>query len=184
MGRLSKVGSTKHKSILESWKTGANSTWELKVDAVQVNKELMKVKRKNEIQLASEDTKRLKLEKEVQISKEAVKKEVLGRQKVQNELAATKDELRTVRKLNDQLTKCNKRLSYAVISQDKLQRRKCRGISTLSRQQQWSRKKQACANVNQALLFLEDEGVHATSVTLVYTETSQKEVLDLHQSTY
>ena len=51
MGRLSKVGSTKHKSILESWKTGANSTWELKVDAVQVNKELMKVKRKNKIQL-------------------------------------------------------------------------------------------------------------------------------------
>ena len=91
--RLSKVGSTKRKSILESWKTGDNSTWELKVDAVQVNKELMKVKRKNEIQLASEDTKRLKLEKEVQISKEAVKKEVLGRQKVQNELAATKDEI-------------------------------------------------------------------------------------------
>ena len=76
--------------------------------------------------------------------------------------------------MNDQL---NKRLSYAVISQDKLQRRKCRGISTLSHQQQWSRKKQVCANVNQALLFLEDEGV-------VYTETSQKEVLDLHQSTY
>ena len=72
--RLSKVGSTKRKSILESWKTGDNSTWELKVDAVQVNKELMKVKRKNKIQLASEDTKQLKLEKEVQISKEAVKK--------------------------------------------------------------------------------------------------------------
>ena len=144
----------------------------------------MKVKRKNKIQLASEHTKRLKLEKEVQISKEAVKKEVLGRRKVQNELAATKDELRTVRKLNDQLTKCNKRLSYAVISQDKLQRRKRRDISTLSRQQQWSQKKQVCANVNQALLFLEDEGVHATSVTLVHTETSQKEVLDLHQSTY
>ena len=53
----------------------------------------MKVKRKNKIQLASEHTKRLKLEKEVQTSKEAVKKEVLGRQKVQNELAATKDEL-------------------------------------------------------------------------------------------
>ena len=71
-----------------------------------------------------------------------------------------------------------------MISQDKLQRRKCRGISTLSRQQQWSRKKQVCDNVNQALLFLEDEGVLATSVTLVHTETSQKEVLDLHQSTY
>ena len=54
MGRLSKVGSTKHKSILESWKTGANSTWELKVDAVQVNKELMKVKRKNEIVICSD----------------------------------------------------------------------------------------------------------------------------------
>ena len=108
----------------------------------------------------------------------------MGWQKVQNGLAATKDELKTVRKLNDQLTKCNKRLSYAVIFQDKLQRQKRRDISTLSRQQQWSRKKQVCANVNQALLFLEDKGVHATSVTLVHTETSQKEVLDLHQSTY
>ena len=93
--RLSKVGSTKRKSILESWKTGANSTWELQIDAVQVNKQLMKLKRKNKRPLASEHTKWLKLEKEVLIFKEAVKKEVLGRQMVQNELAATKDELRT-----------------------------------------------------------------------------------------
>lgn len=78
----------------------------------------------------------------------------------------------------------NKKLSLAVISHDKPQRRKRQDISSVSRQQQWSRKKQLHSDVSQALLFLEDEGVSASSITLVHTETNEKEVLHVNEGTF
>ena len=63
-------------------------------------------------------------------------------------------------------------------------KRKRQDISSLSRQQQWSRKKQLHTGLNQALLFLEQDGVSASSVTLVHNETNETEILDLETGTY
>ena len=40
--RLCTVGSIKRKTVIESWKTGANSVWELQLNLVSENKELSK----------------------------------------------------------------------------------------------------------------------------------------------
>lgn len=54
----------------------------------------------------------------------------------------------------------------------------------MSHQQQWSRKKQIHTDVSQALLLLEDEGVCALHVTLVYEQTDTTEILNLHSGMY
>ena len=63
-------------------------------------------------------------------------------------------------------------------------KQKRQDISSLSRQQQWSRKKQLHTGLNQALLFLEQDGVSASSVTLVHNETNETEILDLETGMY
>ena len=63
-------------------------------------------------------------------------------------------------------------------------KRKRSDISSLSRQQQWSRKKQLHTDLNQALLFLDQEGVSASSIILKYDETNESESLDLETGTY
>ena len=45
-------------------------------------------------------------------------------------------------------------------------------------------KKQLHTGLNQALLFLEQDGVSASSVTLVHNETNETEILDLETGTY
>ena len=52
-------------------------------------------------------------------------------------------------------------------------------ITTVSRQQQWFRRKQIQSDIQQSLLFLEDEGACATSVTLVHAESKHTEVINL-----
>lgn len=182
--RLSKAGSTKRQSILQSWEAGEEATWEIQVDAIEANKQLVTLKRKSDTQLTSEKTKRLRLQNQVQKSSETLTKEMAKRQELQNELTATKGRLNQVLKENQQLTRANKRLSSTIVSQNQPPRRKRSDITALSRQQQWSRKKQLHTDINQALLFLEDEGVQASSVSLLHTETHQSEVLDLEHGTY
>ena len=55
-------------------------------------------------------------------------------------------------------------------------------ITTASRQQQWFHRKQIQSDIQQSLLFLEDEGALATSVTLVHTESRHTEVINLQAS--
>jgi hypothetical protein len=115
--------------------------WELSIDAVEANKELLKGKRKSEQQLVSEYEKRLKIGA-VEKSIDRVKKEVYEKQELQKKLSATENKLKEVKRLNQCLMKSNKKLSFAAISHDKPQRRKRQDISSVSRQQQWLRKKQ------------------------------------------
>jgi len=115
--KLSKVGSTKRKAILEGWKTGKDCKWELQINAIAANKELVRAKRKSEQQLASEHTKRLRLVNQIQKSEKEVTREKTAHQVLQNQLTTTKDKLGRVLKVNDQLIRANKRLSSALISQ-------------------------------------------------------------------
>lgn len=74
--RISKLGSVKRKALLESWKSGRDSVWQVQVDTVMVNKELVKTKRKNEASLAAETTKRHKLEEQLQATRATLKKSI------------------------------------------------------------------------------------------------------------
>ena len=57
-------------------------------------------------------------------------------------------------------------------------------LSSVSRQQQCVRKKQIHTGIRESLSFLESEGVHASSITLVHDETNDVEVLDIAHGTY
>ena len=43
--KISKAGSNARKKILEAWKSGANSLWEIQINAEDFKKELAKEKR-------------------------------------------------------------------------------------------------------------------------------------------
>ena len=105
--KISKLGSVKRKELLESWKSGRDSIWQLQVDAVMVNKELIKVKRKNEASLAAETTKRHKLEQQLQKTRTTLKEEV---SKLGTQIATAQAELKCATGSNDNLSKSNKRL--------------------------------------------------------------------------
>ena len=68
----STLGSKKRPQQLEDWK---DSTWNFSVDQVELNKQLISKKRKAEIQLDKEVTKRRKLESEVAVLKETNKQQ-------------------------------------------------------------------------------------------------------------
>ena len=177
--RLSKLGSFKRKVLLDSWKFGVNSVWELQLDVIEANKQLINVKRKNEQELESERVKRQRLEEHVEKSKETMKTVVHEKQEMRNKLVCIEKELKKAKVLNERLKKSNKKLSSSIVCQNKQQRRKRQQISSLSRQQQWARKKQLCSDVTQALSFLDDEGVSVSSVTLIRNETNQNEVVNI-----
>ena len=64
--RLANVGSIKRKTIIDSWK---ESTWEIKIDAAEVNVELLRSKELCEQQLSVEKQKQIRLEGDLQVSK-------------------------------------------------------------------------------------------------------------------
>ena len=177
--RISKLGSVKRRELLESWKSGRDSIWQLQVDAVMVNKELIKVKRKNEVSLAAETTKRHKLEQQLQKTQTTLKEKV---SKLETQIATAQAELKCATESNDNLSKSNKRLAAAIAQGNHTKKR--RVLSSVSRQQQWVRKKQIHTDIRESLSFLESEGVHASSITLVHDETNDVEVLDIAQGTY
>ena len=83
------------------------------------------------------------------------------------ELQAGKAELKEAKEVQKQITKSNKRLSSTLSTMGNPPKRKRQDISSLSRQQQWSRKKQLHTDFNQALLFRSRKG----KCFIYYTET-------------
>lgn len=153
---LAKVGGTKRKEILESWK-GPQSTWEVHIDLVDTTKSLVKEKRKADRQLASERAKRQKLEEEVKASKKSAKA----------------------------LEVVNRRLKTSLLSakathgghSGRMARRK--SWSQLSRQQQSCRRRQIHLDVESSLAFLENDGFVVRSLELENLETKEKQSLDV-----
>lgn len=126
--RISKLGSVKRKDLLENWKCGCHSVWQIQVDTVMVIKELVKVNQKNEALLAAETTKRQKLEEQVQITQATLNQKVST---LETRLASTQAELKCVSESNDQLSKSNKRLAAAVTKGTPDTRKKRRVLSSV-----------------------------------------------------
>ena len=173
--RISKLGSVKRKELLENWKHGRDSVWQVQVDTVMVNKELVKNKQKNEALLAAETTKCHELEERLQTTQAMLNGKVST---LENQLASTQAKLKSVTESNDLLTKSNKRLAAAAAHETHTKKKR-RVLSSVSRQQQWIRKKQIHTDIRESLSFLESEGVHASSITLVHEETNGIEILDI-----
>ena len=72
----------------------------------------------------------------------------------------------------EQLTKSTKQLSSEVVAQGNQKKRRRSDITTVSR------RKQLQSDIQQSLLFLEDEGASATSVTLVHTSPNSPEQVE------
>ena len=74
---------------------------------------------------------------------------ICERQQVLSELTST---LKQVDKVNEQLTKSNKLLSSEVVAQGNSKKRRRSDITTVSRQQQWFRRKHIQSDIQQSLL--------------------------------
>ena len=179
---LANKGSSSRSKIFQNWK---ESNWDLTVNAMKVIEVLRKEKRKCEHQLASEKVKRQKTScksKTELLAGETnrrigLEKEVL---KSNAEIKSLSKQIVKAEKANNLLTKANKNLSAAIAYQHQpTKRRQRKTISTLSRQQKLIRKKELNTGIKQTLSFLEDEGICATSVTLLHKDSCQKEVLDI-----
>lgn len=178
--RISKLGSIKRKELVENWKCGPESVWQIQVDAVVVNKELLKAKRKNEELLAAETAKRQKLEEEAQTTQAAL---ILKVSVLQDQLNQTQSKLKDFSETNNRLSKCNKQLVTTTIHSTHTNKKR-KALSSVSRQQQWVRKKPIHSDIKESLTFLEGEGVHVSSITLVHNETNDVEILDVAKGTY
>ena len=75
-------------------------------------------------------------------------------------------------------------MSSALANESGTPKRKRLDISSVSRQQRWSRKQQLHTNITQAVSFLEEEGVHPSCITLVYNGTGETESLNLESGEY
>lgn len=140
--------------MLAVWKgTTSASVWELKLDLAEVNKSLAKGKCKAELELCSEKAKK---------------------QKVEAELRDITNELREAKSTCKQIYAANKALSHTIACGTQGRGRKaCKSLCDLSRQRKTTRKKQAVANIQVALSFLENGGLMATSVNVVDVTKSQ-----------
>ena len=77
----------------------------------------------------------------------------------------------------------NKRSLLNAVDQSKAKRKQI-NFSVLSRQQQWSQKKKLCKDINNALSFMEKDGIKASAIKFVHTETNQTEILDVQTGKY
>jgi len=161
------------------------AVWELHIDATTVNNELVKVQLENEKKLAMHHLHTIQLEKELEESKRIIFNKRSQNQQLQRMLSTTTNDLRELEESNRQLQRTNKRLS-SVTDEESVQKvkRKRNDFAVLSRQQQWLRKKQLCADIGQALNFMENDGIKAAKVTFIHSETNQKESLDLATGKY
>ena len=100
---------------------------------------------------------------------------------LQAQIESTKQRLKEIQNFQAQIIKSNKRALGNAGSKPK---RKRQDIPELSHQQQWTRKKQLHTDVKQALSFLDSDGVHPSSITLVHNNTSEMEILDLESGVY
>ena len=144
MGRLTKVGSIKEKSILDSWKE-----WSLHGKFMFMPLRHRIVKIKIDMLTATSLTAAM-LEDHFPVSSIfASLLKICERQQVLSELTST---LKQVDKVNEQLTKSNKRLSSEVVAQGNSKKRRRSDITTVSRQQQWFRRKHIQSDIQQPLL--------------------------------
>ena len=86
--------------------------------------------------------------------------------------------------LQERLVKSNKRMSSALVGKENESKHKRQDISTVSRQQRWSRKQKMHTDITQAVSFLEDEGINLSAITLVYNQTGKTESLNLEAGEY
>ena len=77
----------------------------------------------------------------------------------------------------------NKQSSLNAVDQSKAKRKRP-DFSILSRQQQWSRKKESFKDVNKALSFIEKDGIKASAMKFVHEETNLTEILDVKTGKY
>ena len=187
--QISKAGSTKRKKIFQSWKT---SVWELHIDATNINNELIKLQKENEQKLASQCLQTLQLEKELTIARKEITRKTSENQELQSLLTTAENNFEELQVSHRQLqtssyqqgrSNINKRSSSNSVDQSKPKRKRT-DFSVLSRQQQWSRKKELCKDVNNALSFMEKDGIKASAVEFVHTETNQTEILDVQTGKY
>ena len=130
--KLNKAGAKRSK-ILEGWKEGDDSVWELSTDCVTLNKEL--------------GTQILSNEKEINKLKQE-------NSSLQAELNGTHQKLKEIQNIQTNLIKTNKRMSSALVAGPNPKRKK-KDLSILSCQQQWNRKKQLHGDITHALSFLD-----------------------------
>lgn len=163
MGQKLNNAGAKRTKILEDWRTGVNAVWKLSINCTEVNKELSAQISVNE----------KKLNQLVQVNNE-----------LKTQLEGTKQKLKEIQNFQSQIIKSNKRMSSALANSGSKPKRRRQSISKLSRQQKLTRRKQLHTDVVQALSFLDDDGVHPSSVTLVDNNTTETEVLDLESGIY
>ena len=66
MGRaLARGGGNQRAKLLEKWKEGDESVWQVEIDGIEYNKKLVGMTRKAEVRLSVEQQKRAKLEAEL-----------------------------------------------------------------------------------------------------------------------
>ena len=73
MGRaLARGGGNQRAKLLEKWKEGDESVWQVEIDGIEYNKKLVGMTRKAEVRLSVEQQKRAKLEAELREEKKKV----------------------------------------------------------------------------------------------------------------
>ena len=101
---------------------------------------------------------------------------------MKTQLEGAKQKLKEIQNSHNQIIRSNKRISSALANSGSKPKRRRQSISKLSRQQKLTRKK-LHNDVVQALSFLDDNGVHPSSITLVH-DTAETEVLNLDSGMY
>ena len=162
MGQKLNNAGAKQVKILENWRTGVNAVWELSIDYTEVNKELS-------AQIAVNEKKLTQL--------------VQSNNELKTQLEGAKQKLKEIQNSHNQIIRSNKRMSSALANLGSKPKRRRQSISKLSRQQKLTRKKQLHNDLVQALSFLDDDGVHPSSITLVH-DTTETEVLNLDSGMY
>ena len=158
--QLSKCGGRKRSQLLAEWKA-SSSVWELTLDLVEVNKHLLRGKRKAEAELSGERAKR---------------------EKVEGKLKEVTNELQVVKSTCKKAERANKALSCTIAGVGSRKSRK--SLCNLSRQRKHERKKQALVNIQAALSFLENDGLKATSVDVTDVTSSQAYVADIQSGSF
>ena len=184
--KISRSGSTKRKQILERWKTGEDSIWKLHINATDVNNKLVELQQENEQKLASQYLHGLHLEKELEVAKKEITRKTSENQELKSLLSTAKQDLTELQECSQQLQessnqqhRSNKRSPNDGNEATCKQKCKRADFEVLSRKQQWSQRKELSKDINQALSFMENDGIKVSTVKFLHTQTNQTEVLDI-----
>ena len=98
--KISEAGPTKRKQILDGWKTGKDSIWDLHINASDVNNELVKLQQEREKQLASQCLHGLHLEKELKVAEKEITRKTSQNQELSSLPSKAKHDLKELQKSN------------------------------------------------------------------------------------